>query len=91
MNQLSDWKGEDTDKWLTPSLEDLIISGTSKSWAVKWVSWKWDGELHCGVQGWVWSSLDWLSLNVLDSWSIWWNQTLDVELDKGFLNWKNTW
>jgi nitric oxide synthase oxygenase domain/subunit len=81
---------EHSNKGLVPALEDLVVDRAAQHWTVKWVERQGNSKLHGCVDCRVAARSFWESLDVLNRRRVGRNQTLAVEVDKRFLNRKNT-
>jgi len=90
MHQLSNRNGKHSDEGLAESCEDLIEYLATQRRAIEGVGRQRDEEPHCCVKGGISAALVWNSLDVLDGRSVGSYETLDVELNKSFLDWQDS-
>lgn len=77
---------------LVKATEDAVIDGATQSRAIKFFLWEGHVEAHQSVQRGVWAGSLWFGLDVLQVGAeSGWDHTLEVEGNKRFLNWEETW
>ena len=91
LDEVSDFDCEVADHWLAEASKHVIKHLAREPRAEKWVQWQRNVESHQCVDGWVRTWRFRLGPEVLQVCAqVRRNQTLQVEVNEGLLNWQNT-